>query len=39
MQAATVIRDKAKGTVRIDGYTDSRGSAAYKQKLSEQRVY
>jgi outer membrane protein OmpA-like peptidoglycan-associated protein len=37
-QAATVIRDKAKGTVRIDGYTDAKGSAAYNQKLSAQRA-
>jgi outer membrane protein OmpA-like peptidoglycan-associated protein len=37
-QAAAVIRDKAKGTVRIDGYTDARGSAAYNQRLSEQRA-
>ncbi len=37
-QAATVIRDKAKGTVRIDGYTDAKGSAAYNQKLSVKRA-
>ena len=37
-QAAAVIRDKAKSTVRINGYTDARGSAAYNQKLSERRA-
>jgi len=37
-QAAAVIRDKAKGTVRIDGYTDAKGSAAYNRKLSERRA-
>jgi outer membrane protein OmpA-like peptidoglycan-associated protein len=38
MQAAQIIRDKAKGTVRIDGYTDAKGSDAYNQKLSERRA-
>ncbi len=37
-QAAAVIREKAKGTVRISGYTDSKGDAAYNQKLSERRA-
>ncbi len=37
-QAEAVIRDKAKGTVRIDGYTDAKGSAAYNQKLSDKRA-
>jgi outer membrane protein OmpA-like peptidoglycan-associated protein len=37
-QAAQVIREKAKGTVRIEGYTDAKGSAAYNQKLSERRA-
>ncbi len=37
-QAATIIRDKAKGTVRIEGHTDSKGSDAYNQKLSERRA-
>ena len=37
-QAAKLIRAKAKGTVRIDGYTDAKGSAAYNQKLSKQRA-
>jgi outer membrane protein OmpA-like peptidoglycan-associated protein len=37
-QAATIIRDRAKGTVRIEGHTDSKGSATYNQKLSERRA-
>jgi outer membrane protein OmpA-like peptidoglycan-associated protein len=37
-QAAGIIRDKAKGTVRIDGYTDAKGTDAYNQALSERRA-
>lgn len=37
-QAAGIIRDKAKGSVRIDGYTDAKGSDAYNQRLSERRA-
>ncbi len=37
-QAAAIIRDKAKGSVRIDGYTDAKGSDAYNQRLSERRA-
>ncbi len=37
-QAAGIIRDKATGTVRIDGYTDAKGSDAYNQRLSERRA-
>jgi outer membrane protein OmpA-like peptidoglycan-associated protein len=37
-QAAQVIREKAKGTVHIEGYTDAKGSDAYNQKLSERRT-
>jgi outer membrane protein OmpA-like peptidoglycan-associated protein len=37
-QAAAVIRDKARGAVQIDGYTDSKGASAYNQKLSVQRA-
>lgn len=37
-QAADLIRDKAKGAVRIEGYTDAIGSDAHNQKLSEQRA-
>jgi outer membrane protein OmpA-like peptidoglycan-associated protein len=36
---AELIKDKGKGrSVRIDGYTDSKGSDAYNQKLSERRA-
>jgi len=37
-QAAAIIRGKAKGVVRIEGHTDSKGSASYNQKLSERRA-
>jgi outer membrane protein OmpA-like peptidoglycan-associated protein len=37
-QAASVIGEKAKGTVRIEGHTDGKGSDAYNQKLSERRA-
>lgn len=37
-QAAGIIRDKAKGTVRIAGFTDAKGDASYNQKLSERRA-
>lgn len=37
-QAAGIIRDKAKGSVRINGYTDAKGSDAYNQRLSERRA-
>lgn len=37
-KAAGIIADKAKGTVRIEGYTDAKGSDAYNQKLSERRA-
>jgi len=38
-QAASIIRTNAKGsTVRIDGYTDSKGSDAYNQRLSDRRA-
>jgi outer membrane protein OmpA-like peptidoglycan-associated protein len=37
-QAADVIRKGARGTVLIEGHTDSKGSAAYNQKLSERRA-
>jgi outer membrane protein OmpA-like peptidoglycan-associated protein len=37
-QAAQLIREKAKGTVRIEGYTDAKGSDSYNQKLSERRA-
>jgi outer membrane protein OmpA-like peptidoglycan-associated protein len=37
-QAAGIIRDKGKGTVRVEGHTDAKGSDAYNQKLSERRA-
>lgn len=38
-QAASIIRSNAKAsTVRIDGYTDAKGSDAYNQALSERRA-
>ena len=37
-QAAQIIRDKAKGAVRIEGYTDAKGSDAYNQRLSDRRA-
>lgn len=36
--AAAIIRDKAKGPVRVEGHTDSKGSDSYNQKLSERRA-
>jgi outer membrane protein OmpA-like peptidoglycan-associated protein len=37
-QAAQIVREKAKGAVRIEGYTDAKGSDTYNQKLSERRA-
>ena len=37
-QVGDIIRKKAKGTVRIEGHTDSKGSDTYNQKLSERRA-
>jgi len=37
-QAAGIIQDKAKGAVRIEGHTDSKGNDAYNQKLSARRA-
>ena len=37
-QAAAVIKDKAKGTVRIEGHTDAKGVDAYNQRLSDRRA-
>lgn len=35
---ATIIRSKSKGSVLINGYTDSKGNDAYNKKLSEGRA-
>src|SRR5271170_605180 len=37
-KAAGIIQDRAKGAVRIEGYTDAKGSDSYNQKLSERRA-
>ena len=37
-QVGDIIREKAKGAVRIEGHTDSKGSDAYNQKLSQRRA-
>jgi outer membrane protein OmpA-like peptidoglycan-associated protein len=37
-QAAGIIQDKARGAVRIEGHTDSKGNDAYNQRLSERRA-
>lgn len=37
-RAAGLIRERAQGTVRIEGHTDSKGDDAYNQRLSEQRA-
>jgi outer membrane protein OmpA-like peptidoglycan-associated protein len=37
-QVADIIRTRSKGVVRVEGYTDSKGNAAYNARLSEQRA-
>ncbi len=37
-RVAAIIREKGTGTVLIEGHTDSRGSEAYNQRLSEKRA-
>jgi outer membrane protein OmpA-like peptidoglycan-associated protein len=37
-KVADVIREKGRGTVRIEGHTDAKGSDAYNQKLSQRRA-
>ena len=37
-RVADVIRERAKGTVRIAGHTDGKGSPSYNQTLSERRA-
>lgn len=37
-QAAALIRDKAKGAVRVEGHTDLKGNDPYNQRLSERRA-
>jgi outer membrane protein OmpA-like peptidoglycan-associated protein len=37
-KAAEFIRERAVGTVRIEGHTDAKGDDAYNQRLSERRA-
>ena len=37
-QAAELIRQGAKGTIRIEGHTDAKGAPAYNSKLSQRRA-
>jgi outer membrane protein OmpA-like peptidoglycan-associated protein len=37
-QAATIVKEKAKGPVRVEGHTDAKGSDAYNQRLSDRRA-
>ena len=37
-QAAGFIKEKARGTVRIEGHTDAKGSDSYNQNLSQKRA-
>jgi outer membrane protein OmpA-like peptidoglycan-associated protein len=37
-KAALLLRERAKGPVRIEGHTDAKGNPPYNQKLSERRA-
>lgn len=37
-QVATIIREKARGAVRIEGHTDGKGADAYNLRLSNERA-
>jgi outer membrane protein OmpA-like peptidoglycan-associated protein len=37
-EVARILREQAKGPVRVEGHTDGKGAPAYNQKLSEQRA-
>jgi outer membrane protein OmpA-like peptidoglycan-associated protein len=37
-KAAAIVKERAKGTVRIEGYTDSKGDDAYNMRLSDRRA-
>ena len=37
-EAAGILREKAKGPVRVEGHTDAKGAASYNQTLSEARA-
>lgn len=37
-QVAQVVRERSKGSIRVEGHTDSKGSDAYNRRLSRQRA-
>lgn len=37
-QVASILRERAKGTVTVEGHTDAKGTPAYNQTLSERRA-
>ena len=37
-KAAALIKERAKGTVQVNGYTDSKGDDAYNMRLSDRRA-
>ena len=37
-KAAAIIKERAKGTVRVEGHTDSKGDDAYNMRLSDKRA-
>src|SRR5215210_508776 len=37
-EAARILREQAKGPVRVEGHTDAKGAAAYNRTLSQQRA-
>jgi len=37
-QVSAILRERAKGAVRIEGHTDAKGTPSYNQKLSERRA-
>ena len=37
-KAAAIVKQRAKGTVRVEGHTDAKGGADYNQRLSDRRA-
>lgn len=37
-KAAAIVKERAKGNVRVEGHTDSKGDDAYNMRLSERRA-
>ena len=37
-KAAAIVKERAKGTVRVEGHTDSKGGDAYNMRLSDRRA-